>query len=147
MSGPNGATMRSTATSSLTKMWSIRSTGIFEGKVVVVTGASTGVGRAIARAFGEEKAKVALIARTEEALNHAAEEITRAGGEAFALPVDVSDAQALEAATAARTLPAAWEGTRIRAAGLARNRLLIGAAELAFGEVLRDPASFAPHAG
>ena len=70
----------------------------FEGKVVVVTGASTGVGRAIARAFGEEKAKVALIARTEEALNHAAEEISRAGGEAFALPVDVSDAQALEAA-------------------------------------------------
>ncbi|AYF98197.1 ROK family transcriptional regulator [Protaetiibacter intestinalis] len=53
------------------------------------------------------------------------------------------DAPGLEAAVAARTLPVAWEGTRIRPAGLARNRLLIGAAELAFGSVLRDPASFA----
>ncbi|MFT4029818.1 MAG: ROK family transcriptional regulator [Protaetiibacter sp.] len=53
------------------------------------------------------------------------------------------DAPALEAAVAARTLPVAWEGTRIRAAGLARDRLLIGAAELAFGGILRDPASFA----
>jgi predicted NBD/HSP70 family sugar kinase len=54
------------------------------------------------------------------------------------------DAPALEAAVAARTLPVAWEGTRIRAAALGRDRLLIGAAELAFGEILRDPASFSP---
>ncbi len=53
------------------------------------------------------------------------------------------DAPALEAATAARTLPVAWEGTVIRPAGLARDRLLIGAAELAFGPVLQDPACFA----
>ena len=50
------------------------------------------------------------------------------------------DAPGLEASVAARTLPAAWEGTRIRAAGLGRDRLLIGAAELAFGDILRDPA-------
>ncbi len=54
------------------------------------------------------------------------------------------DAPALEAAVAARTLPIAWEGTRIRPAGLARDRLLIGAAELAFGDILRDPAAAAP---
>ncbi|MCS0499625.1 ROK family transcriptional regulator [Protaetiibacter mangrovi] len=53
------------------------------------------------------------------------------------------DAPALEAAVAARTLPVAWEGTRIRAAALGRDRLLIGAAELAFGRILGDPASFA----
>lgn len=53
------------------------------------------------------------------------------------------DAPALEAAVAARTLPVAWEGTRIRAAALRRDRLLIGAAELAFERILRDPASFA----
>lgn len=52
------------------------------------------------------------------------------------------DAPALEAAVAARTLPVAWEGTRIRAAALGRDRLHIGAAELAFSGVLRDPASF-----
>ena len=55
------------------------------------------------------------------------------------------DAPGLEASVAARTLPAAWEGTRIRAAGLGRDRLLIGAAELAFGDILRDPATFAAH--
>jgi predicted NBD/HSP70 family sugar kinase len=53
------------------------------------------------------------------------------------------DAPALEAAVSARTLPVAWEGTRIRAAALGRDRLLIGAAELAFAEILNDPASFA----
>jgi NAD(P)-dependent dehydrogenase (short-subunit alcohol dehydrogenase family) len=67
-------------------------------QVVVVTGASSGVGRAIARAFGRRGAKVGLIARNEEALEHAAAEIRGAGGEALVLPCDVSEAQALEAA-------------------------------------------------
>ncbi|PZQ89588.1 MAG: transcriptional regulator [Leifsonia xyli] len=53
------------------------------------------------------------------------------------------DAPALDAAVAARTLPIAAEGTRIRPAALGRDRLLIGAAELAFAGVLRDPASVA----
>ena len=53
------------------------------------------------------------------------------------------DADGLGAAVAARTIPAAWEETRIRAAGLGRDRLLIGAAELAFGEVLSGPAGSA----
>lgn len=53
------------------------------------------------------------------------------------------DAPALEAAVAARTLPVLWEGCHIRPAALSRDRLLIGAAELAFSPILRDPASFA----
>jgi predicted NBD/HSP70 family sugar kinase len=53
------------------------------------------------------------------------------------------DAPALEAAVSARTLPIAWEGVRIRPAALGRDRLLIGAAELAFSRILTDPASFA----
>ncbi len=57
------------------------------------------------------------------------------------------DAPALEAAVSARTLPIAWEGVRIRPAALGRDRLLIGAAELAFFEVLSDPASYAEGAG
>ncbi len=64
-------------------------------RVVVVTGASAGVGRAVARAFGQQGAKVALLARTREALDEAAQEIARAGGEAMVLPVDVSDAGAV----------------------------------------------------
>jgi NAD(P)-dependent dehydrogenase (short-subunit alcohol dehydrogenase family) len=65
---------------------------------VVVTGASSGVGRAVARAFGQAQARVGLIARNAEALEHAAEEIRSAGGEALVLPLDVANAPAVEAA-------------------------------------------------
>ncbi len=67
-------------------------------RVVVVTGASAGVGRAVARAFGQQGAKVALVARTREALEDAAREIERAGGEALVLPLDVADWAAVEKA-------------------------------------------------
>jgi NAD(P)-dependent dehydrogenase (short-subunit alcohol dehydrogenase family) len=67
-------------------------------QVVVVTGASSGVGRAIARAFGERGAKVGLIARSEEPLQHCKKEIESAGGQALVLPLDVSDPLAVEAA-------------------------------------------------
>jgi NADP-dependent 3-hydroxy acid dehydrogenase YdfG len=67
-------------------------------RVVVVTGASAGVGRAVARAFGAQGAKVGLIARTREALEAAAKEIERAGGEALVLPLDVAEAAAVERA-------------------------------------------------
>ncbi|HEX9290225.1 MAG TPA: SDR family oxidoreductase [Anaeromyxobacteraceae bacterium] len=67
-------------------------------QVAVVTGASSGVGRAIARAFGARGARVGLIARTQEALENCAREIRRAGGEALVLPLDVSDAGSVDAA-------------------------------------------------
>jgi len=67
-------------------------------RVVVVTGASAGVGRAVARAFGQQGAKVGLVARTREALEDASREIEAAGGEALVLPLDVADAAAVEAA-------------------------------------------------
>jgi NAD(P)-dependent dehydrogenase (short-subunit alcohol dehydrogenase family) len=60
-------------------------------QVVVVTGASGGVGRAVARRFGERGARVALLARGEEGLNAAAKEVEAAGGQALAIPVDVAD--------------------------------------------------------
>jgi NADP-dependent 3-hydroxy acid dehydrogenase YdfG len=63
-----------------------------------VTGASAGIGRAVARAFGGEGARVALIARTREPLEHAAAEIRAVGGEAMVLPLDVADAAAVDAA-------------------------------------------------
>ena len=52
-------------------------------QVVVVTGASSGVGRAVARAYGARRAKVALIARNQEALDACAAEMRHAGGEAM----------------------------------------------------------------
>jgi NAD(P)-dependent dehydrogenase (short-subunit alcohol dehydrogenase family) len=69
-----------------------------EEQVVVVTGASSGVGRAIARAFGGRRAKLGLIARGKEGLENCRREIEEAGGEALVLPLDVSDAAAVEAA-------------------------------------------------
>ena len=68
----------------------------FTNKVVVVTGASSGVGRAVARAFGAAGAKVALLARAMDPLHAAAEEIRASGGQALPLSVDVSDARAVE---------------------------------------------------
>jgi len=67
-------------------------------QVVVVTGASSGVGRAIARAFGQAGCRVGLVARTREALGNAAREIEMAGGEALALPLDIADAPAVDRA-------------------------------------------------
>lgn len=69
-------------------------------QVVAITGASAGVGRAIARAFGAAGARVALMARSREALEAAAEEIRCAGGEAAVLTVDVADARAVDDAAA-----------------------------------------------
>ncbi|MEV5439923.1 SDR family oxidoreductase [Streptomyces sp. NPDC052682] len=66
------------------------------GRVVVVTGASGGVGRATARAFAERGDKVALLARGREGLAAAADEVERAGGEALVVPVDIADAKAVE---------------------------------------------------
>jgi NADP-dependent 3-hydroxy acid dehydrogenase YdfG len=66
--------------------------------VVVVTGASSGVGRAIVRELGARGARVALIARGIDGLGAAAEEIQAAGGEALVLPLDVSNADAVDAA-------------------------------------------------
>jgi NADP-dependent 3-hydroxy acid dehydrogenase YdfG len=66
--------------------------------VVVVTGSSAGLGRAIAHAFAKRGARIGLIARNPEALNAAKEECEALGGEALVLPLDVSDAEAVDSA-------------------------------------------------
>ncbi len=71
-----------------------------EGKVVVVTGASAGIGRATVRELAARGADVGLIARGEERLNAAAAEVRAAGRRACVAPADVADAAAVEAAAA-----------------------------------------------
>jgi short-subunit dehydrogenase len=68
------------------------------GKTIVVTGASAGVGRAIARRFGRARCHVGLIARDADALEIVKAEIEQRGGTAFAAPADVADADAVFAA-------------------------------------------------
>ncbi|HEV7329638.1 MAG TPA: SDR family oxidoreductase [Flavisolibacter sp.] len=70
----------------------------FKDKVVVITGASGGVGRATAWAFAEQGAKVALLARSQEQLDGAKREVEERGGTALVIPLDVADAAAVEAA-------------------------------------------------
>ncbi|WP_225833573.1 SDR family oxidoreductase [Streptomyces sp. NK08204] len=67
-------------------------------QVVVVTGASAGVGRATARAFGARGAAVALLARGQKGLEQAAHDVRMAGGQALPLVVDVADPEQVEAA-------------------------------------------------
>lgn len=68
------------------------------GRIVVITGASGGIGRACAVAFGRQGAVVALLARGEAGLAGAAREVEAAGGRAWTLSVDVAVAEAVEAA-------------------------------------------------
>lgn len=68
------------------------------GQIIVVTGASGGIGRAVAKAYGARGDTVALLARGEKGLAGAAEDVKAGGGTALVLPVDVSDADAVSAA-------------------------------------------------
>jgi NADP-dependent 3-hydroxy acid dehydrogenase YdfG len=70
-------------------------------QVVVVTGSSGGVGRAIAHAFAKRGAHIALLARGAEALDRVVEEVESLGGRALAVPTDVSDHAQVEAAAVA----------------------------------------------
>ena len=70
-------------------------------RVVAVTGASAGVGRAIVRAFAADGADVGLIARNREALQAARREVEAQGGRALVCVADVADPQQVGAAAAA----------------------------------------------
>jgi len=62
-------------------------------KVVIITGASSGIGRALALELGRRGARLGLTARRAEELSKVAEEVSRAGGQALVLPADVRRAE------------------------------------------------------
>src|SRR5687767_11981252 len=68
-----------------------------EGSVALITGASSGIGRASARAFAERRATLVLAARREQPLREVAAECERLGGRALAVPTDVTDEAAVRA--------------------------------------------------
>jgi NAD(P)-dependent dehydrogenase (short-subunit alcohol dehydrogenase family) len=74
--------------------------GRFEGKVVFITGASSGIGKAAAIEFAREGAKVVLSARRKERLQEVANAVTALGGEALSVCCDVTEDSSLDAAVA-----------------------------------------------
>lgn len=70
-------------------------------EVVVVTGATAGVGRATAQAFAKQGARIGLLARGKEGLAATCADVKARGGQALAVPTDVSSADEVEAAAAA----------------------------------------------
>lgn len=72
--------------------------GSSKAEVVVITGATAGVGRAVVREFAKRKAWIGLIARGKDRLEATKREVEQAGGRALALSVDVADAAAMEKA-------------------------------------------------
>ena len=92
------------------------------GRACVVTGASRGIGRATARLLCAEGAKVLLVARNEERLGEATEEAAAAGGEAEALVLDVTDADAGERMLAAASGRFGSLDVLVNNAGVARWR-------------------------
>ena len=67
-------------------------------EVVVITGASAGVGRATVRAFAKQAARIGLVARNRDGLEAACREVESLGGKAIAIPTDVADPEQVEAA-------------------------------------------------
>jgi NAD(P)-dependent dehydrogenase (short-subunit alcohol dehydrogenase family) len=73
-------------------------TGLLAGKVVLITGASRGIGEAAARLFAEEGASVVLAARSTDALDRVVKEIRAEGGTADAITLDLADRSGIRAA-------------------------------------------------
>src|SRR5437868_1414646 len=67
-------------------------------EIVVITGASAGVGRATVREFARQGAKIGLVARGRDGLDGARREVEKMGGKALVLPTDVADPGQIEAA-------------------------------------------------
>jgi NADP-dependent 3-hydroxy acid dehydrogenase YdfG len=66
-----------------------------KNKVIVVTGATAGLGRSLAIEAGKRSTKVALLARRTQVLEEVRERITAAGGKALVLPVDLREPEAI----------------------------------------------------
>ncbi len=103
------------------------------GQTAIVTGASSGIGRAVALLLSEQGAKVALVARNEGRLNEVAE---AASGETLVVPTDVSDPEAIQATV--KTVLGEWGRVDILVnnAGMTRDNLLMRIGEEDWDKVI-----------
>jgi 3-oxoacyl-[acyl-carrier protein] reductase len=110
--------------------------GALDGRVVLVTGASRGIGRAVAAALAGEGAVVVLAARDAERLSAAVGAITGAGGRAEAVTLDVTDRASVEAAVAHALEAHGRVDGLVNNAGVARDNLLLRMKDAEWDEVL-----------
>jgi len=96
-----------------------------DGKVALVTGASQGIGEAIAKALAAQGATVVCAARTLNKLQEVADAITAAGGKADVLPADLSDTASVKAAVTATVERHGAIHILVNNAGITRDKLLI----------------------
>ena len=102
-----------------------------DGRVAFVTGASSGIGAALARALAQAGAAVALVARRRERLEEVADTLRRDGARAMAVPLDVTDTAAIGAAFDRVATELGVPDLLVNNAGVARTGLFLkgGAAE------------------
>ncbi|PPS43466.1 SDR family oxidoreductase [Chroococcidiopsis sp. TS-821] len=91
-----------------------------QDQIVLITGASSGIGAACAKVFAQGKAKLILVARRLERLEELAQELKQYGTQVYCLQLDVCDRTSVESAL--RSLPEPWQGVDIliNNAGLSR---------------------------
>jgi len=99
--------------------------GLLEGRISLVTGASRGIGRAIAQAFAAEGASVVLAARDAAKLAEGVAQIQAKGGKAEALALDVCDRASVEAAVAQVVTAHGRIDHLVNNAGVTRDNLLL----------------------
>jgi 3-oxoacyl-[acyl-carrier protein] reductase len=111
--------------------------GELSGKVSLVTGASRGIGRAIARELAARGATVVLAARDEAKLAEVVGEIAAAGGQASALPLDVGDRASLEAAFEKLLAAHGRLDHLVNNAGITRDMLVLRMKQQDWDDVIR----------
>ncbi len=111
-----------------------------KGRVVIVTGAASGIGRATAVAFAEQGSRVALWDRNEERLAGVAREVEAAGGEAFAQKVDVAVSAEVNDAVARVVDHWGRVDVLVNNAGILRDGLLVKVKDGAVAGMMSDEA-------
>ena len=106
------------------------------GKVALVTGASRGIGRAVALKLAEEGADLALVARSAEALEELAQVVRKTGRRAVAIPADLARAEEAQGAVARTVEELGGLALLVNNAGIARDMLLLRMSRAQWDEVL-----------